>query len=276
MNKLKRVETAKLRAIFPTELITYSDEMFSSIRDFGLVSPLIILNNTVVDGNRRFKAALDNNLKTVDVIEINDKEQKPYLLFSELNNGRKLSSFQLSWLFIHIEKGDYADFYQLNGLQESPQLNDVLNYLGNNFNSIKNELPLNIWRELAHVEQGLNKFGELLGKIEGTISEKRQIANLLRQSYRKNCLPDTLEDAPIKCIIEKLKSISKPRQTTSLKKWEQFLNDTKLPKGLRLKIDPTFEKPGVNLEMHITKNKLDKIDDIKQTLIKLFDDIEEL
>lgn len=276
MKKIEKYKIVDIEYLFPDSLILVTDDILASIKKSSILTPIIMIGNKVVDGNRRVKACKALGLLEINSIQFEDSQCNPYLLFLELNINRPLNPFEAGWLSFNIDAQNQKEFCERSKIQYSPQMVEALHYVGKNYQQLENQLPLNIWRELAHIDNGLNKYGSFLSSVKGTVSEKRVIANLLRHCFRKKQLPDELLGDNGKAIISFLENIAKPRQNNALAKWNKALEDIDFPKGLNVKIDPTFEKPGISLNIHVLRKNLSRIDDTKKVLESLFTSVEEL
>jgi hypothetical protein len=112
--------------------------------------------------------------------------------------------------------------------------------------------------------------------MDGTVSEKRIIANLLKSCKLRDALPEKLKDGNSSKNIEFLETIANPRKTTSNEKLLSALAEANLPKGVNLKFDPTLEKPGMEVSFRLKRNKLNLLLELHKELETLFNKVPEL
>ena len=138
------------------------------------------------------------------------------------------------------------------------------------------ELPSNIWRELGHLGEDIDKYAKDLLEMQGTVSEKRNISSFLRQAQRKGELPDSIKAEKACEIIPLLQKTAQPRRTQAFDKFEKAVESIEFPTSMSVKIDPTFAQPGVTINMYLKRSELDKLELAKAALEKLFEEVSEL
>ncbi len=274
---IKQIPTSDLKTLVPSACCEPSAELLRSIEQIGLVSPLIINNNTVSDGNRRLAAAKILGIAAVNCLEFPENPSKCY---AALNTNREISAYELAAITSNLDNANLSEVLRYARQPESPQFFYCLAYIREKIlqepELLQSPLPINIWRELAHLEDQIMIFAPLLIKLQATVGQKRSIAQLLRQLKRKGNLPAGFEGANGEDALSALQAKSQPRRTSALKKFEQALANADLPKGTQIKTDPTFSQPGLSISICIKRNQLSRLDTLKASVIRIFEQVEEL
>ena len=267
----------ELKNTIPEAFIQVDEDLVSNIKENGLLSPILICNNQIVDGHARFKIAKELKLETIPQTEISGK---PMELFLNLNRHKRFSPIFIGWLYQELDNTGKELLLKLQNISPSPQMLLAIDFIGKNWQKLQelggNTIPINIWRELAYLGDHLEKFAFRVVQLNGTISEKRLVSVQLHQCARKNIFPETLESQNAKEVITQLKTLSEPRRTEALKKYKQVVNELKLPKGVTISIDDTFEKAGVQVALKVKRKNISRLDQLKISLEELFAKIEEL
>lgn len=271
-------KTCPEKFLIPLQAVSPSEKLLLSVAENGVLVPAIICEGMLVDGHQRIKAALNAGKKGIPTIEV---EGNPFMLFAELNQHRQLYPLETAIAYAGIEdKHLKKEFCGKIGLSESPQMSKSLIFIAQNYLKFPaqnfNSLPLNIWRELGHIEKNYDQILTDFLRFEGTIGEKRLIAGLLRQCARKTELPEKFPSNEGKAIISFLNSIVQPRRSQALEKYEKTISNLKIPAGINIKIDSTFSKPGIDIQIHVKRNSLERFNQAGELARKIFTEVEEL
>ncbi len=269
LNKLKRF-------LVPLDSISVNKDLSASIKNSGVIVPVVMNDGLVIDGHRRIIAA---GLAKIDQIPCIQAEQDPYNLYAELNQHRQVMPLEGAILVKQIKDNrQKMNFCRQNHISASPQMIGILEYLATHRGSYTpdqiNSIPLNTWRELAHLD-----FSNLLPwfiQINGTVSAKRQIAGLLRQCQRLGHQSYPLDEIQADEVIKKLKQIAQPRRSKVLENFEQAVDNIDLPAGIKINIDSTFNKPGIDFNLHITRKSLSRFKQASDIAGEIFAKVEEL
>ncbi len=276
MNQLK-FATKNLKTLLPHVLTKVSENFKENIRQNGIVVPLVICDGIVCDGHQRLKAAIELGIDELKCIEVSGS---PGLLFAVLNSHKELSAYEAAAIFSHLDNEEKSRFMILCGLSESPQMRFALNFISEQILSeeslLEFALPVNVWRELGHLDQEIAKFARPLLLLSGTTGEKRNIAALLRQIHRRNELPEKLPGETAAEVIASLQGAAQPRRTATLDKFNRALANAKLPTGLTIKIDPTLSQPGMQVAINITRRTTQRLLQVKDAVDNIFSEVEEL
>lgn len=261
--------------LLPLDMVTVSPALERSVRQRGILVPAIGCGQLIIDGHQRIKAALQAGQNHVPVVDI---QGEPGLLFAELNQHRALQPFEIVSVFSKVPDRKKGEFCLACNLSTSPQMLRLLDFLAveyQNFEPQKfNGIPMNIWREIAHLKNfGLIKW---FVELEGTVSEKRMTASLLRQSDRKNSLPEVIEAKSAREAIDFLNSLVQPRRTAALTKFQNCISEIDIPSGISFKIDQTFDRPGMDFQLHVTRNSVKRFEQAAVIAEKIFAKVEEL
>ena len=271
-----RTNITEIKSLLEDKYIDYDVKLEESIRNYGVLCPVVLTNAILCDGHKRYKIAKKLGLTQIPSIITNGE---PIDLFFELNN-REFNINQIALLTKALDDKQLSNVLKKIGYSNSPQMVFAMKYLSNllekNPDLYNNQLPANIWRELGHLGENLDKYALDLLNMQGTVSEKRNIAIFLRQAFRRNELPDSIKANKAEEVIPLLQKTAQPRRTQSLDKYEKALTKINFPKSTNLKIDSTFSQPGINISLNITRTELDKLDKTKEALKQLFNEVPEL
>ena len=271
-----RTNITEIKPLLEDKYIDYDVKLEESIRNYGVLCPVVLTNAILCDGHKRYKIAKKLGLTPIPSIITNGE---PIDLFFELNN-REFNINQIALLTKALNDKQLSNVLKKIGYSNSPQMVFAMKYLSNllekNPDLYNNQLPANIWRELGHLGENLDKYALDLLNMQGTVSEKRNIAIFLRQAFRRNELPDSIKADKAEEVIPLLQKTAQPRRTQSLDKYEKALTKINFPKSTNLKIDSTFSQPGINISLNITRTELDKLDKTKEALKQLFNEVPEL
>ena len=267
---------SELKPIFDSNFITFDEQLCKSIKRFGILSPIIVSDNVICDGHKRYKACMQLGIESVPVTEIFGS---PVELFIELNN-RDFDVNTVAMLARNLDDKKVAEVCRKVGFSDSPQMVSAIRILSEILETkpylVNNKLPSNIWRELGHLGNSMKKYAEALLTMEGTVSEKRNIASCLRQAQRRNELPDSIKAEKASDILPLLQKTAQPRRTYAFDKYEKAVAQINFPSGVVLKIDPTFAQSGIVVTLPIQANDLEKLDKTKEALKVLFKAVPEL
>jgi hypothetical protein len=269
--KIQNIDT--LIKVRPPE----DERLAASIRTCGILQPPIVCQSILCDGHRRLNALKKAGATEVTCIEA---AGSPALLFAQLNSHRELSTFELASAFAGAKPDERSAFFAACAISESPQLVFALEYINNRFLQTDampaSEMPMNTWRELAHLGTEIDRFAPALLEMPGTVSEKRNIAMLLRQAQRKNSLPAKLDGNNAAEILASLQTIAQPRRSAALARFNAALQQNPLPPGVSVKIDPTFAIPGMQLSINLNRRNCERLLLTKLSVEAIFKAVEEL
>ncbi len=276
MNQQK-FATNNLKPLLPHALTSVSATFKENIRQNGIVVPLVICDGIVCDGHQRLKAAIELGIDQLKCIEATGS---PGLLFAVLNNHRELSAYEAAAIFSRLDTEEKTRFMILCGFSESPQMRFVLKFIAEQIlpeeSLLESALPVNVWRELGHLDLEIARFARSLLLLPGTTGEKRNIAALLRQLHRRNELPEKLPGETAAEVIASLQGAAQPRRTATLDKFNKALANAKLPPAVIIKIDPTLSQPGMQVVINITRRTTQRLVQVKEAVENIFSDVEEL
>lgn len=270
------VEISGLNLLISEKFISYKEELEVSIKNLGIISPIVVANGIVCDGHRRVAACLKLGINDIPVIEI---KGDPVELLFELND-REFDINTVAVLTKNLSDKQIAKACKKAGFSDSPQMVFAVKYLAEllekDSDAFNYQMPANIWRELGHLGDSIGKYSSDLLKMSGTVGEKRNIAAFLRQAQRRGELPESIKAENAAEILPLLQKTAQPRRTEAYEKYEKAVAAIEFPNGVSLKIDPTFAQPGVVVTVPVMANDLEKLDRTKQSLVELFKAVPEL
>ena len=266
----------EFKLLIPKEFISLNEDLIQSIKSRGIIVPVVISDGFVCDGHKRILACEKLGINRLPVVFA---EGNPAELLFELND-REMRVNEIALLCKDLSDKQIADICKKANLSNSPQMVHAVKYLSSLLEKAPElfsyDMPANIWRELGHLGDDIAKYACDLLKMQGTVSEKRNIAAFLRQAQRRGELPDSIKAEKTAEILPLLQKTAQPRRTQAYEKYERALENIVLPGSASLKIDPTFAQPGVNLNISLKRSELYKLEDAKKALEKLFKEVPEL
>ncbi len=275
--KISEILIDKLTGVLPDQIVKPSEALLTSIEKHGILVPPVVCNGVICDGHRRLAAARTIELKSLLCLET---EGTPGLLFAEMNSHRELSPYEAAAVFMILKPTERKEFMLQTGISESPQMQTALEFIAREILTrpelLENSMPLSVWRELGHLGKAISPLAVTLLTLPGTVAEKRNIAGLLRQAQRRNELPEVLPGKTAGEVLENMQKIAQPRRSDALARYESAIDNAKLPPGVQVRIDPTFSQPGLQFSMSLTRNHLDRLDQVKTAVENLFHSVPEL
>lgn len=274
----------KIAEIYPEKLLLpgvaecTTSMLRRSIADHGILVPIVLCQGLVIDGHRRLLCAKETGIEMAPTIQV---EGVPETLYIELNRHRAFSNAEIIGLIRRVKKypEKKLNIISLLNLKSSPQLIRVLDFLAESnelTDSQINALPINVWRELGHLHTELLAVALWLINLSATTAEKRLIAGLLRQADRRKALPKEFNVKNGSAAISWLNEIVQPRRSKVMSKMALFFEKGRIPPGISIQFDQTFEQPGVQVMINASRNHLDRFDQAKQLVQDIFTQVEEL
>ena len=262
--------------LIPKEFVTVKEELIESIKSRGIIAPVAVVDDFICDGHKRVLACEKLGIKRIPVVFA---EGNPVELLFELND-REFGINELAFLCKTLSEKQISNICKKAGFSNSPQMVFAVKYLSSLLEKAPElyscDMPANIWRELGHLGEDIDKYARDLLVMQGTVGEKRNIAAFLRQAQRRGELPESIKAEKTAEILPLLQKTAQPRRTQAYEKYERAMESIVLPASAVVKIDPTFAQPGVNLNISLKRSELYKLDDAKTALEKLFKEVPEL
>lgn len=272
--EVEKIDNIKL--LIPDKFIVFNEKLLESIKSYGVISPVVIAKGVLCDGHKRILACKELGIKNIPVVLV---EGEPVELLFELND-REFNINQVAILTKDLTDNQIVNLCKKVGFSSSPQMLFAIKYLASLLDKSPelygHQLPANIWRELGHLGENIDKYAYDLLMMHGTVSEKRNIAVYLHQAQRRGELPDSIKAEKATDIFPLLQKTAQPRQSEAYEKFEKAIENINLPNNASLKIDPTFSQPGVTLTLSIIRSELEKIEETKKAIQKLFKEVPEL
>ena len=274
MSKLYDIN--ELKFVFPIDSFNYEETLLENIRARGIIVPVVIADGFVCDGHKRVLICKKLGIDKIPVVET---DGNPIELFFELND-REFGINQIALFSKNLSDKQIANICKKANLSNSPQMVFAVKYLSGLLEKAPElysyEMPANIWRELGHLGEDMAKYACDLLKMQGTVGEKRNIAAFLRQAQRRGELPESIKAEKAAEILPLLQKTAQPRRTQAYDKFEKAVESIEFPGSMNIKIDPTFAQPGVTINLSLSRSELNKLDDAKKALEKLFEEVPEL
>lgn len=275
---MKSIKIDQLKTFIAPDLIVISDALAESVARHGVVVPAVLCGDLLVDGHQRLLAAKKCGLDEIPALTFAGSAP---LAFAELNRHRSLAVSEIvAGFFACRNDSSCGEFLDAINLVASPQLWKILEILSENLKMFStatlNALPLNVWRELGHLEGDVAAIAAWMVAMNATSGEKRLIAGLLRQAARRKALPPELMPMDGTQAIAWLQQIVQPRRSAAAQKLAAAMAAQSPLSGVSLKSDQTFEKPGIDITLHVTRSSLDRFDKARQLVQRLFAEVEEL
>ncbi len=266
----------EIELLISENYIELPEKLLNSIKVYGIISPIVLAKDMVCDGHKRILACKKLGIKEIPVIVV---DGDPVDLLFELND-REFNINQIAILTKGLTDNQILNLCKKVGFSSSPQMVFAIKYLSSLLEEApelyEHQLPANIWRELGHLGVNIDKYAYDLLMMRGTVSEKRNIAVFLHQAQRRGELPDSIKAEKAEDIFPLLQKTAQPRKTEAYEKFEKAIENINLPNNASLKIDPTFSQPGVTVTLSLIRSELEKIEETKKAIQKLFNEVPEL
>ncbi len=263
--------------LIPSRSEQPAEMLLESIRELGILIPVAYCSGMLVDGHQRLAAA-----KILEITEIPHIELVgiPEILYLELNRHRPIAMSELVGLLRRSNDPKlFTGLIEKAGFNATPQFAAILQYLIKNteFKPAQlDSLPANVWRELGHLDDKMEKASAWLVNLSGTAAEKRLVAGLLRQTVRKKAWPAEMPDGNAAQAIAVFNRLVQPRRHKALDRLEPMLAPEKLPAGVKVKFDATFEHHGLDFEIHVGRNSLARFKQAQEIAERIFSEVEEI
>lgn len=275
--KIEFINTSSVKTLVSLEKLCISNELRASVADCGLIMPVVMANGVLCDGHKRLALFMESGKELIPAVV---STQKPEAVYATLNCNRIITPIEVAMVSKKLTDKELGEFLSLASISDSPHVRIALKFIADHLAELNQthliSMPIAIWRELAHLEDNLNKFAIDLAALQATVSEKRLVAQLLRQCMRKKSLPDSISNKTAAEIIADLKKIAQPRKTQALDKFNQALINAELPPGANIKIDSNFDKPGIELAIRVTRSNTERLTKAREAIERIFAQVDEL
>jgi len=268
------------RCLLPPEAVAeITDSLVKSIKEFGVISPIAVLENTVVDGHRRLACMKMLGINNVAVSSLNGT---PWSLYWQLNINRSWNLVEMALVCKNLPAAEMKKFLVSRSMKHSPHLEQCLFWIADHPNAwasvLDGSVSMAMLRDLSHLGTFMGEAFSLLASLTATSAERRMIAGLLRRILGKGLkLPfERIKELSVAEILSVLLELLEPRRTAVAKKFTEFYKQISWPKGVRLEVDPVFEEPGITLHMQVRRNQRNRIQEVANGLDQLFELVQEL
>ncbi|MBF0543849.1 MAG: hypothetical protein HQM08_05435 [Candidatus Riflebacteria bacterium] len=266
-----------LKPLFPEEAVSPDSRLSKSLESYGLIEPIVISERTIVDGNKRVFALINSGKTEVETRQVSGN---PFVLHWQTNLKRTWDVPESALTFAKLPEENRREFCESMGISSSPQTSQILKIIAYNKllwpPLIENPSLITILREIGNLKERVEYYISIMVYINGTIAEKRLISGLLRQCERREILPAKIDEKEASDLIKTLTELVQPRRDSVFKRIVNLFEKHPLPPATTATPDQNLEHPGLEIKTHIKRNELKKLDTIKNSLEKVFQQIEEL
>lgn len=275
--KIELINPKSVKTLVSLDQLCISKELQASVTNDGLIMPVIISDGVLCDGHKRLLLFIESGKELIPSIT---STHKPGVVYATLNRNRIITPIEVAMVSKKLTDTELGEFLALASISDSPHMRVALKFIADHLVQLDqthlSSMPVATWRELAHLEDHMIDFAIDLAILEATVSEKRLIAQLLRQCLRKKSLPDSIVGKKAAEIIADLKKIAQPRKTQALEKFNQALKNAELPPGASIKIDSNFDKPGIELAIRVNRSNTERLSKAHEAIEKIFSQVDEL
>ncbi len=244
--------------LVPLNYLLIEENLKNSIREFGLLNPIILSKGKIVDGIKRHYLCKKFKKK----IFFQELEKDTNFLRLQLNLNRNWTLPEIAYIYLNSSQEFKKSLCFYLGIKEFPKLEEIFKLLISSKFSIKNsilgKLNISILNDLIIWEKDSRKILEKFLKVKGTYSELKNLSILLKKAkiegkeikkFKKNAKEMELE----------LKKILYPKYFKDLKKFQNFTKELKIPKEIKLEPAPFFEESYINFSFKLNKKNKEKI-----------------
>jgi|GEM_PF-1769755 len=250
-----------LKPLIPLEMIPEPGALEASIRQAGILAPLMLNGGIVVDGLRRLKAALRLGLIGVPVVET---PLEPYAARLHFNLTRPWTLAELCLWHAGAPEEFKDAGLKLLGRHPTPELKRGLTLLARCPSALaeaaSDRINLGMLKDLVLLGSRSAEALERLAQTQATVGQRREIAFLLKilflqkKDLRSNDWPLRGDEA-----IAMLKSRARPELEERLEEFKRILKNLTLRKGVTIRAPEAFEEPGFFLDLHVTNENIAEI-----------------
>ncbi|HPR64157.1 MAG TPA: hypothetical protein PK014_08020 [Thermoanaerobaculia bacterium] len=261
--------------LIPQSVVEVSGALQKSIEICGILEPVRISNTIVVDGLRRMAAALALGLDDIPVQEISGD---PHILRWHLNLTRPWNLLETAHVYKGLKDSQKKAFLSDLSMGDSPSIPAVMDLLVSDPSLhpaiLEGRMTLAALRDLAASGSDFRFWVKVLLEAKGTVGERRVAASLVRDCVFRETLPGVPAVASVKDVIAWLHPLAHPETDTRMNELNTALGEVNLPPGVRVHADPTLEREGVELSFRVTRRDLSRLEEIRQSLARLFEKLD--
>jgi len=259
----------------------YDETILSSIRQLGIVEPLLLLNSSppvVVSGFKRLQAATDLGYRQVPAVTIDITEKEAVLIAIHSNIHRGLNIVEKANALermLHFGFSREEVFGMMNLLSLGPH-EKVLTALMNLANSEK-LLKDFIYRHSVSLKNTgyllrfdvteRKKIIQLLSGIhitEGSLRDVLELIGLMKVKKGRISFKKIQDAEDAVALRKRLKEETSPLLSSLEKKLKRVKEQASLPPGIDIKVDPFFEKEYIDILLKVKSEG-----DVKASIEKL-------
>ena len=250
-----------LKPLIPLEMIPESAALEASIRQVGVLKPLMMNGPFVVDGLRRLKAAMHLKLAGVPVAET---PLEPYAARLHFNLMRPWTLAELCLWHAGAPEEFSDEGLKLLGKHPTPELKRGLMLLAQCPSALaeaaSDRINLGMLKDLVLLGPRSPEALERLARTQATVGQRREIAFLLKilflqkKDLRSNDWPPRGDET-----ITLLKARARPELEAHLAEFRRILKNLTFRKGVAIRAPEAFEEPGFFLDLHVTNDNIAEI-----------------
>ncbi len=244
--------------LVPINYLLIEENLKNSLRQFGLLNPIVLSQGKIVDGIKRHYLCKRFKKK----LYFQKLELNPYLLRLQLNLNREWTLPEIAYMYLNSSQELKKSLCFYLGIKEFPKLEEIFKLLISSKGAIKNsilgKLNISLLNDLVIWEEDSQKILEKFLKVKGTYSELKNLSILLKKAkiegkeikrFKKNAKEMELE----------LKKTLYPKYFKDLKNFYKFTKEMKIPKEIKLEPPPFFEESYINFSFKLNSKNKEKI-----------------
>jgi hypothetical protein len=238
--------------------------------------PLLCCQGFLVDGLKRLESARRAGIPVLPVISV---AGEPWSMRFHANRVRSWNLVELALVSERLSEDECRFLWRGQGHSISPDMRSALAVLVRRRDwwplILEKNLPTAIFRDMAALGDAMERFLADLLRFPGTVGEKRVLAGLFKQCVTRNVRPGQ-SYASLSEARADLQTRLEPRRSEALTRWQKVSGTIKRPPGVDLRIDETFEKPGITVTIQVFRDQTEVLEATAQVVRHVFAHLPEL
>lgn len=259
------------KTLIPIEYLKISDNLQNSIEKYGVLNPIIINKEFIIDGIKRYfiskKLKIKTNFKEID--------GNPYINRLNLNIERNWTMPEIAYIYNNLDENLKKEFLKKFSISYYPDISKIFKLLLSSKKLIKLSLEkkidlstlnnLILWEKNSKIIKGF-------ANLKGTFSELKNVSILLRKAKIEGI--ENIKFKKIAKEMEKnLKKILYKNYFKDLKRMENKLKHLKTPEAIKISFPKYFEEKNLKIEIEFNDKNLNVL---SNWLFKNFENIKNI
>jgi len=234
------------KLLVPLNYLRIEDSLLNSLKNTNLLSHIIIIDDTIIDGIKRYFILKKLKKK----MEFKEMEGDPFFLRFHLNIERKWTLPEIAYTYLNSSEKLKKEILKAKEISFYPEIEKIFKLLlsveGLIKLSILNKINISTLNDLIFWGEKAFEISEKFSKMEGTFSEFKNVSVLLRKAKLEG-MENFKFKKKAKDMENYLKKILYPNYTKDLKKFKDLLKKLKVPKDIKIKEFEFFEEKAIEI-----------------------------